>query len=179
MTKARIENVLRRLGAPGVLGIGLLLGCAGFYRNAVLPAEAQARSERLALEQLAARMPQQRPSADGPDKAIRQFYELFPAPAELSDEVAQLHRLARAAGLDLSEAEYRLERRNAGLWAYRATLPVRGTYGQLRQFLSKVLSEMPTASVDALRFERRKAADTRLEAQVRITLHARPPGDLQ
>ena len=33
---------------------------------------------------------------------------------------------------------------------------------------------MPTASVDAVRFERKKAADTQLEAQVRLTLYLAP-----
>ena len=58
------------------------------------------------------------------------------------------------------------------------TLPVRGSYGQLREFLSSVLKDMPIASIDALRFERKRAADTQLEAQVRLTLYAQPPGDL-
>lgn len=167
--KARAQALLRRLGPAGVFGIGVLVGCAGFYLNALLPLRTQVRSERLALEQ--------RPMAT-PDDALQRFYALFPAPAQLSDELARLHQLALAAGLDLSQAEYRLERRQAGLWAYRANLPVRGSYAQLRQFLSAVLSDMPAASVDALRFERRRTADTRLEATVRITLYARPPGDL-
>jgi hypothetical protein len=38
---------------------------------------------------------------------------------------------------------------------------------------------MPVASVDALRFERKKALDAQLEAQVRLTIHARPSGDVQ
>jgi hypothetical protein len=33
---------------------------------------------------------------------------------------------------------------------------------------------MPTASLEGLRFERRKAAETELDAQLRITLHLRP-----
>ncbi len=73
----------------------------------------------------------------------------------------------------------RLERRTTGLWAYRITLPVRGTYPQFRDFLSGLLKEMPTASIDALRFERKRAADTQLEAQVRLTLYAQPPGESQ
>jgi hypothetical protein len=42
-----------------------------------------------------------------------------------------------------------------------------------------VLKDMPTASIEALRFERKKAAETQLEAQVRVTLHVRPSGDTQ
>lgn len=171
--RARAEALLRRLGPAGVLGIGLLVGCAGFYLDTLLPTQAQLRAERRALGE---RPPQRRFAT--PDDALRGYYALFPAAAQLSDDVARVHQLALAAGLDLAEAEYRLERRDAGLWAYRASLPVRGSYAQLRQFLSAVLSDMPAASVDALRFERRRAAETRLEAQVRITLYARPPGDL-
>jgi hypothetical protein len=37
---------------------------------------------------------------------------------------------------------------------------------------------MPTASLDSVRVERRKADDAQLEAQLRFTLYARPTGDL-
>ena len=47
------------------------------------------------------------------------------------------------------------------------TLPVRGSYPQLRDFVSAVLKDMPVASIDALRFERKRALDTQLDAQVR------------
>jgi hypothetical protein len=93
--------------------------------------------------------------------------------------VERLHRFARKSGLELAQGEYRLERRADGLWAYRVTLPVRGSYTQFRDFLSAVLAGMPVASIDALRFERKKPLDTQLEAQVRLTLHTRPAGDVQ
>lgn len=175
--KQRLERLLRRLGAAGVLGLGVLLGCAGFYVNALAPAEAQARSQRAALEQLAMRAPRPATATDAREAELRRFYGLFPSAAQLTDEVERLHALARRSGLDLAQAEYRLERPPAGLWAYRVSLPVSGSYVQLREFLGAVLNDMPIASVDALRFERRKTGDTRLEAQVRVTLHARPSGD--
>ena len=175
--KARLERLLRRLGATGVLGLGVLLGCAGFYVNAVGPAEEQAHAQRAALERQAVRTQRPATAADGREEELQRFYALFPSAAQLTDEVERLHALARRSGLELSQAEYRLERPQAGLWAYRVSLPVSGSYLQLRQFLAAVLSDVPIASVDALRFERRKAADTRLEAQVRVTLHARPSGD--
>ena len=61
--------------------------------------------------------------------------------------------------------------------AYRITLPLRGSYAQLRAFLDSVLREMPIASVDALRFERKRAGDTQLDAQVHLSLYFRPEGD--
>jgi Tfp pilus assembly protein PilO len=177
--KARLERWLRRIGPAGVLGIGVLLACAGFYIDALAPAQDQARSQRVALERLRARTPYQPVTTTGRGEDLQRFYGLFPSTAQLTDHVERLHRLARKSGLELAQGEYRLERRPDGLWAYRVTLPVRGGYAQFRTFLGAVLTEMPIASLDALRFERKKALDTQLEAQVRLTLYARPTGDLQ
>jgi Tfp pilus assembly protein PilO len=177
--KARLEAALRRLGAAGVLGIGLALACAGFYVSALAPLEQEAAAQRLALERMRSRTPHRPVSTNDREESVRRFQALFPSASELTGEVERLHRLARRAGLDLSQGEYRLERRPAGLWAYRITLPVRGSYPQFRDFIGAVLKDMPIASIDALRFERKRAAETQLEAQVRVTLYARPPGESQ
>ena len=175
--KARLEALLRRLGAAGVLGIGVLLACAGFYASTLAPLEAEAAAQRLALERLKARSPHRLVASGGRGDDLQRFYSLFPPSAELTDQVERLHGLARRSGLDLAQGEYRLERRASGLWAYRITLPARGTYGQFRDFVGAVLKQMPIASLDALRFERKKALDTQLEGQLRLTVYARPPGD--
>jgi hypothetical protein len=172
--KARLEGLLRKLGTLGVVGFGVLLACGGFYASALVPLQEEMAAQRLALENLRARTPY-RPVSNNRAEELRRFYNLFPPSSELTAELERMHRIARGAGLDLAQGEYRLERRAAGLWAYRVTLPVRGTYPQLRGFLAAVTKDMPIASIDALRFERKKAADTQLEAQVRVTLHARPP----
>jgi hypothetical protein len=175
---AAVNRLLRRLGVPGVIGIGVLIAVTNFWLFILKPMQVEIAAERLALERLRARSAYQPVSFAGPAEDVRRFHGLFPAaPGELTGELERLHRLARAAGLDLAQGEYRLERRSTGLWAYRATLPVRGTYAELRDFLAAVLKDMPTASIDALRFERKKAVETQLDAQVRVTLHLRPPGE--
>jgi hypothetical protein len=176
--KARLEAWLRRLGPLGIVALGILLACGAFYVNALVPAEEEAAAQRAALERMRSRTPYRPVSVDGRAEELRRFYALFPEPGQLNSQIERLHRLARGAGLDLAQGEYRLERRTSGLWAYKVTLPVRGTYGQLREFLSAVLKDMPIASIDALRFERKRAADTQLEAQVRLTVYAQPPGEL-
>lgn len=175
--RTRLDAWLRRLGAPGILGAGVLLACAGFWISALKPVEAELVAQRLAFERLSARAPYQPVSSGGRAEELRRFHNLFPSASELTDGLERVHRLARAAGLDLAQGEYRLERRAAGLWSYRVTLPVRGTYPQLRDFLAALLKDIPTASLDALRFERKKAQETQLDAQVRVTLHVRPSGD--
>jgi hypothetical protein len=176
--KWRLQRLLRALGRAGVLGIGVLIACGGFWSSALAPLQTELAAQRLAAERLRARAAFQPVSASGRAEELRRFYSLFPEPGQLNGQIERLHRLGRGAGLDLAQGEYRLERRTTGLWAYKVTLPVRGTYGQLRGFLSAVLKDMPIASIDALRFERKRAADTQLEAQVRLTVYAQPPGEL-
>lgn len=175
---ARFNLLLRRMGLAGILGIGVLLGSAGFWASAVKPLADEVAAQRSALERLQNRTLYQPASMGREDRReadLARFYALFPPTDKLADEVARIHRLGRAAGLDLEQGEYRLERRGTGLWAYRINLPVRGTYPQLRDFLGALLRDVPVASVEALRFERKRAADAQLDAQVRLTLHVRAP----
>jgi type IV pilus assembly PilO-like protein len=176
--RQRIEAFLRRLGTPGIVGLGILLACAGFYFSALAPLEQEAAAQRLALERLKARTPYRPIASGGRADELRRFYSVFPDATELTDQLERLHALARRSGLDLAQGEYRLERRSSGLWAYRVTLPARGSYGQFREFVGAVLKNMPIASLDGLRFERKKAVETQLEGQLRLTIYARPPGDL-
>ena len=173
----RAEALLRRLGTAGIVGLGVLLACAGFYLSELVPLEQEAAAQRLALERLKARTPYRPVASGGRADELRRFYSVFPVSTELTDELERLHALARRSGLDLAQGEYRLERRTSGLWAYRVTLPARGNYGQFRDFVGAVLKNMPIASLDGLRFERKKAIETQLEGQLRLTIYARPPGE--
>ena len=102
--KAKLERWLRRLGPAGVLGIGVLLACAGFYADALSPLEAQVRDERAALDRLKSRTPY-RPVSNGREDDLQRFYGLFPSAAQLGEQVEQLHRLARKSGLELAQGE--------------------------------------------------------------------------
>jgi hypothetical protein len=175
--KWRLQRLLRSLGAAGVLGIGVLVACAGFWSSALAPLQAELAAQRLAAERLRARTPYQPVSTASRAEELRRFYNLFPSAASLTDELERVHALGRRAGLDLEQGEYRLERPAYGLLAYRVTFPVHGAYAQLRSFVASLLASMPTASLDGLRFERKRAADAQLDAQIRLTLHLRPDGE--
>lgn len=165
---------MRRLGASlgfaGVLGIGVLLFCASFYASTLLPAERElaARQTAVAGGSMAAQ-----PVAHFADP-LAELHSRFPPIETLTSQVERLHRLGRAAGLQLQQADYRLEVPPAGLIAYRVSLPARGEYRALRQFMGLVLKEMPVAAVDRMRFERRKPGDAQIEAYIQLTLYFRP-----
>ena len=171
---SRLNEILSRLGALGVLGLGVLLFCLPFYFSALRPAERELDAQGQAAQRLRARGPFHGVAIDDRAAELLRFYTLLPPLEQLPEELGRVYALARAARLDLTQGEYRLDKYASGPVAYRITLPVRGGYAQLRAFLDSVLREMPIASIDALRFERKKAADTQLEAQIRLTLYFRP-----
>jgi hypothetical protein len=168
----RLRRILEALGAPGVIGIGVLVFCLPFYLASVAPAEREV-AKRSAAAAKATRLAGQPVSAPDGAADLERFYRRFPTLDALQSELEAIYAHARASKLQLAQGEYRLEK-GVGLAAYRVTLPVRGSYAQVRQFIGHVLKDMPTASLDAVRFDRRKAGDAQLEAQVRLTIYLRP-----
>ena len=169
-----LRAFLGKLGAAGVLGLGVLIFCLPLYFSALRPAERELAAKRALAERSRTPGPARQISLDSRAEQLERFYELFPPVERLGSELERLYGLARASGLDLLQGEYRVEKRPAGLVAYRITLPVRGSYSQVRAFAGAVRTKMPIASIDGLRFERKKSVDAQLDAQFRITVHFQP-----
>lgn len=170
----RLRRLLEALGPAGVAGIGVLLFCLPFYFRALAPAQAELRTREAAAAAAAAsaRQPVQEKRDDASGE-LERFYARFPRLDRLDGELQTLYGHAKASRVQLLQGEYRLEPAGGSLTAYRVTLPVRASYPQLRQFVGRVLKDMPTTSLDAVRFERKNAADAQLEAQVRLTIYLR------
>ena len=166
----RLRRLLDALGAAGVAGVGVLLFCLPFYFTALAPAQAEVQRRNAAATRLPVKQVQR---ADEGSADLERFYSRFPAVDRLPGELDALYAHAKVSKVQLLQGEYRMESKSGGLTAYHVTLPVRGSYPQLRQFVGRVLKEMPTTSLDAVRFERKKAADAQLEAQVRLTIYLR------
>lgn len=170
--RRRLLRLLDTLGAAGVAGVGVLLFCLPFYFSALAPAQAELKRRSAAAASASVRPTAQSQSTlDSSD--LERFYSRFPPVERLPGELDALYAHAKVSRVELRQGEYRMESRGAALTAYQVTLPVRGSYPQLRQFVGRVLKDMPTTSLDAVRFERKKAADAQLEAQVRLTIYLR------
>ena len=154
----RAQEWLHTLGSAGVLGIGVLIFCVPFYLSEVRPAEHELQAQQSVAERLRARAPFQSVSSDGRAEELRRFYGLFPPLEKLPDELERLYGLARAANLELLQGEYRLEKPPFGIAFYRITLPIRGTYPQIRQFVQATLKNMPIASLTRCASNARKWA---------------------
>lgn len=168
-----LQRVLGALGPFGIAGLGVLLFSAAFYLSAVKPAETEITAQREAEQRLVKRTPYQPVSIDSRDDDLRRFYNLFPSIDKIPNEVENLWVVAAEYQIDLLQGEYRLESKG-GLASYRITLPVRASYTQIRNFISFILKEIPTASIDLLHFERKKITEAQLDAQIGLTLYFRP-----
>ena len=167
----RLNELLALLGPAGVAGLGVLVFSAAFYFFTLAPLERELDAQ---AERQRARTMAPAPSASDGAEDLRRFYALFPPTEQLTGELDRLYALARRANVELQQGEYRMEAKSAGPAAYRISLPVRGAYPRIREFVDATLAEMPIASLDGLRVERRKAGDPVLEAQLRLTLYFRP-----
>lgn len=170
-----LRALTRLLGPYGLAGLGIILLCALFYWEAVKPAEMEIKARQEAALRLKARRPSLQPvTTDNRGDELRRFYALFPPTENITQEAQKLWVIAREYKIDLQQGEYRLESGGPGLSRYRVTLPIRASYPQIRQFINFILKEIPTMSIDGLRFERKKISETQLDAQVRLTLYFRP-----
>ena len=177
---SRLQSTLHQLAAvldtAGVVGIGLAVFAAAMYFSAVLPA----RNE---LAQLAAQSARQQrrsgPAADGMRNAamrgadqLEQFNRNFPPLSEAPALVLKLHEIAAQNGIALDTGEYVLVRdREASLTRYQVTLPLRGTYWQVRLFVAQVLDELPASALDEISIKRENVSARNVETRVRITLY--------
>ena len=166
-----------RLGAPGLVGLALLFFGLAFYLSAIRPVQTQLND--LQRDVAAFKSAKQTTAANqveelksGPAEQLSAFYKYFPKSSSAPDSLAKLYEVAQAQGLMLDQGEYRLVHdRNGRLLRYEVTLPVKGTYPQMRKFMSQLLADIPYLSLDSVTFQRQKVGDATLESQIRFTLY--------
>lgn len=171
VSRAGLERALRRGGLPGVTAIGVLLFCAAFWASAVLPLTERrnaSRAEAAALEARLARAGGKAPSAEG---RLDEFYGFFADGNSAADRLETIFALANKAGIELQKGSYRYNGAVGDrLVRYEVSLPLRGSYAQIRRFLASVLNEIPVASLDRVGFEKKSIGDAKVDAQVIFTL---------
>lgn len=171
-----VRRALRRLGAPGVAGIGVLLACGAMFVSAQYPLQTRIAAERAALEGRDAR--EGRSGAPlSPEAGLEAFYRFFATGVGAEQQLERLFALAKRHQLELLQGAYRYNLvPGEKLARYEVTLPVKGTYAQIRRFLAAALNDIPVASLDRIAFERKRAADTQVEASIRFTLFVEQQG---
>lgn len=178
MTAAGWRRWMReQLGAAGTAALVLLAGAALFQAMVVKPLAARDAQ----LEQQLARSARRDASGPGFDRAatpaakLAAFYRFFETGATANDWLARLYAVAGEAGIEFRSADYRMRDAGARLERYEITLPVTGSYRQIRAFLENALTAIPVLSLDQVTFSRQNVNDARVQAELRLSLHlARP-----
>jgi hypothetical protein len=173
-----LKRTLIGLRWPGLLGLALAVCAAAFYLLGVRPLHGRAVALESDASALAAQAGSRGPLAPRPTQRsqLSNFYAFFPAIEALPDLLGKVQRAAHDNGLQLEKGEYRLsEERDFALARYQVTLPLRGTYPQVRGFVNDVLDAVPAAALEDLTRTREAAGDPALEARVRFTLFLGAP----
>lgn len=170
-----LQGSLDFLGWPGVVGLGLLAFCLVAYLSALLPAQhrlaemlAQAGSLRAQLAKSKATQME----TPVPEAQLTSFYQFFPAHVATPDLLEKLYAAAEASGMVLEQGDYRLtSSKGDKIELYQISLPVRGSYPQIRKFIGRLLADLPAASLDGVSFLRQKVTDVQIESQLKLTLY--------
>ena len=161
----------------GVLGAGafaLLAASLLFFITVVRPLEERATRLERELKSATQRMQLRgytRVSAHAPAGELDAFYRYFDRDARPDAWLAKIYGIALAAGFELRMASYRVADSRQRIERYQITLPLSGSYTRIRSFLSAVLSEIPVLSLEQVSFRRKAEGDSKVEAEVVLTLH--------
>ncbi len=163
------------LGWPGMAGIGLMTACAAFYFSTIQEAQekfATARVGALAIEdQLKLAGHGQGPDMHAPEEQVAQFYRMFPRDSDLPQCLEKIFSSAESQGIGLDRGEYKVIRdKEGGLVRFQMTFPVKGSYPSIRKYLSSLMADMPTLSLQQVKFKRQKVGDATVEANINLVL---------
>jgi hypothetical protein len=104
-------------------------------------------------------------------KRLREFHAVLGQPRHVEQQLATMFALAGKHHVTARQAQYLASHHRDGRYAtLRITLPVEGSYTEIRQFVEGVLLAVPFASLDGIILSRDTPARTTLEATLRFTL---------
>jgi len=163
-----------RVGRASGLGLVLIAGSAALWLSTVQPLarEATKLETQVASLEAAARADA---GGMGPHRSqLDMLLERLPTQVELPGIVATVVSEAAAAGLELDRGEYELTSTRSGQLArYDLSLPVRGTYPQVRRFIDGSLAAVPSLGLAGLRLERASVGDGLIDADLRFAVVVR------
>lgn len=168
-------RVLEVLGTPGVVGIGIAVFTLVFVFTALMPAREALEVLRNRELQATERMVrgEQRPDASAlvaanVDKLVRWL-----APAdEARQEVLRLQAFADKRGLQLKSGEYRaLPQAELGVLRHQILVPVKGTYLDVRSFVTEALAELPALALDTASLQRDAVTAREIDGRLQFSLY--------
>lgn len=172
----RLRYHARQLGWQGLTGIALLLACLAFGLGVALPETGRQDQLMQDLEKLHEKIPQRKDAwiDRSPQASLHTFYEFLPEEKEALSQFGVLLYMAGANGLEPEKAVYKTDHHKyASFSRYQVSLPVRGTYVDIRTFINQALNALPNLALNEISLVRQDTASDEVEASLRFTLFVR------
>ncbi|HZF23057.1 MAG TPA: GspMb/PilO family protein [Burkholderiales bacterium] len=172
----RLQRALHAMGWAAIGGVALAILAAGFVASNLMPLQADVTALRDRVQRLELRAGNQARIVEvgRPDAGMTAFYEQLPAAEQAPEVVRRLHSYARDAGLVLERGEYRpLPDPSGKLMRYQVVVPVKGSYPQVKRFLTQAMHDTPGLALDAISMQRGQGGSPALEVQLRFTVFMR------
>jgi hypothetical protein len=167
-----VNRLVKALGWPGLAGLAaLVLAIVAIVLSQRWDAEATAlQAEARALRAKA------RPAAvtTAQPVSVQQWQATLPAAAQRQQRLADLLELSIRLDLNGARTEHRLAA-SEGLERLRVTMPVTGSYGQVRRFIGAALEHDPALSLDSIKLRRVSPMSADVDAELQWSLHGRAP----
>jgi hypothetical protein len=168
-----LRRAVAVLGWPGGVGVLLLLAALGVYGSLVSVHQVRIAAIKQETATLKQRIEQAAKSGipeSGSADDLKKFYRFF-ASGTATEWLDKLYAAADAEKLELAQGEYRgVADKTGKLLRYQVTLPVKGSYVQIRRFIDAALIAVPVAALDDVNFKRETIGATQLEARIKFTL---------
>ena len=163
------------LGVSGLAGLGLIVLTLAVFLGVVLPAESKLLSSANAVADLQNRHSLDLANPAAPkqptESGITAFYKSLPSDKNATQQMRKIYQIAGKQSLQLSQGEYKFSHeKDAHLGSYQITLPVKGSYVQVRKFIAKVMNAMPMVALDGVSFKRESIGGTEVEAKIQFTI---------
>ncbi len=169
----------RQLSWEWLALICLSLTVLGFYLLAVIPLDRtldEARHHASIMQQNFKQIQRSKLETfkQTPTGQLDLFNAYFPNENTATDTIEKLIDIAINSHLMASEAQYKLVTTNPGkLLSYQISLPIKGKYPDVLQFIFSSLNQLHNLSLDNVQLQRQKVGDGVLDATLIFTLYLR------
>jgi hypothetical protein len=173
--KLIIAERLLALRWPGAIGALLAAGGIAYGAGVLLPERDYLAANEMKVARAERKAAAVRSGAEAaplsPAQRSERFYGGLPATTEVTQYVDRIYAAAAAEKLSLMHGEYTgADLPTAGLVRYKITLPLKGSYGQVRRFIAESLKTVPGLALDDVTLQRPNIGDAQVEARVQLSL---------
>lgn len=161
----------------GVLSALIIVLLGLFHSFVLVPANAKLIASQAGLHGIQIRAIQLHSESEknkDPLIQLSQFYAAFPVKSDqtLSEVLDKFYRVAAEHNIAVEKANYQLATDpESQLERYNITLPVKGSYPQLRRFITQIMRGLPCLSLDSVSFSRLSKEDSVIETQLQFSLY--------